>query len=123
MLKREVKLHDGLLIGSGKAITAMIREETLEDEMIALELGLSGVLLDRTITMRRIISIGSTQNPIPEILRKLTRADFDLIEMAQGALDVEIGVAAGLLKKDGGGGRDEPGASTPGDADAAAAAE
>lgn len=123
MLRREVKLHDGLLIGGGAAKTATIREETLDDELVALESGLSGVLLDRTITMRRIVSIGSMENPMPEILRKLTRADFDLIEMAQGALDLEIGVAAGLLKKDDSGGRDGPGDPTPGAADAIAAAE
>lgn len=120
MLERLVKLHSGLDIGTGsdRAMTAVIREETAEDEMVQLESGLSGRQLDIQIILRRIVRLGELEAPVPALLRKLSRVDFDLIEVAQATWDLELATEAGLIPagKDTDGGRAQPGGTSPGDA-------
>ncbi|MEM7746077.1 MAG: hypothetical protein AAF409_20475, partial [Pseudomonadota bacterium] len=119
MLTREVKLHTGMIVGaSDRAMTATIREETLEDELVALESGIEGLRAHRTIMMRRVTKIGDLDDPQPAVLRKLTRTDWELIERSLQKLDLELAEAAGLVERGGGpdAGRDEPGRAAPGDA-------
>lgn len=116
-MRRTVKLHDGLTVGEGgKAMEAEIRSEIFEDEIIGLESGLSGLLLHYAILMRRIVRIGTLQNPTPDVIRKMSRTDAELINKAVTAMDAELAVQSGLIAPAGGnaGGRDEPGGAAPG---------
>lgn len=88
-----------------------IREETLDDELFALEAGLDGVRLNRAISLRRIFKTGPLENPGEEILRHLTRVDFDLVELALAKMDVELATAAGIVPA----GRAEPDGKASGD--------
>lgn len=119
MLTREVKLHTGIKVGEGpRAMTATIREETLEDELAVLDAGLDGVAAHRAIMMRRVKQLGDLQDPSRAIVGKLTRTDWELIERDLDKLDLELSVASGLVAPSGDtgddGGRDEPGGAAPG---------
>lgn len=115
MITREVPLHHGLTVGSGKAMIVTIREESAEDELAELEAGHSGRLLERKVTLRRIVKLGTLDHPDEAILRKLPQVDLELIERDMVAMDIEIKKAAGLLKEEPDASREgEPGAETPG---------
>lgn len=121
MLTREVTLHTGLLLGEERHLVVRFREETLSDELDVLGSGLQGLIAHRRIMMRRVLEIGPLKPPAYEVLGKLTRTDWELIERAMAALDAEIAVEAGLIPKPGAapeedGGRGEPGGTAPGDA-------
>lgn len=116
MIQREVKLHTGLKIGDARAMTALIREETLADEMSQLDLGQEGLRAHRNIMMRRVVRLGGVEGPTPDLLGRLTRTDWDLIERALLGIDAELAQAAGLLTGGDAAGREEPGGTAPGDA-------
>jgi len=120
MLTREVTLHTGLMLGEERHLVVRFREETLGDELYVLGSGLQDLLAHRRIMMRRVLEIGPLKPPTHEVLGKLTRTDWDLIERAMAALDAEIAAAAGLIAPpqaaEGDGGRGEPGGAAPGDA-------
>lgn len=117
MQTREVTLQTGIIVGtSGRAMSATIREGTLDDELVVLESGFSGLLLYRKTMIRRVRKIGALENPEENIIRKLTDTDWELLENAMTKLDKELALAAGLIKPDGfedpepdPAGRDEPG--------------
>lgn len=119
MLTREVTLQTGIRVGSdGPAKIATIREETLGDEIAALEKGTSGILAHRQIMMARVVKIGSLEAPTEAVLKKLTRTDWELIEFAIREMDLELGRQAGLIDQAGDPiepGRAEPGGEAPGD--------
>lgn len=117
MITRKVTLGTGLKIGTAVSKEATIREETLGDELDVLEAGLKGTLAHRRIMMRRVSAIGQLENPAPEVIAKLTRTDWELIEEALNALDLELAKEAGLVKgaEADKAGRDEPGGAAPGD--------
>lgn len=120
-LTRKVKLHTGLIVGEGgRAMEATIREETLGDELDAVSAGLSGRALDLHIAKARVVAIGDLANPVQGVLKTLSRTDWELIELAQQRLDLELSIEAGLITtgevEGSGSGRDEPGGAAPGDA-------
>ncbi len=116
MMVREVPLHRGLNIGTSKAMVATIREETVGDELAALNAGLDGRALERHVTFRRIARLGSLEQPDEAILLQLARVDLDLIERAMIKMDVEIASEAGLLKEDGASREEKPGVEASGEA-------
>lgn len=117
MITREVQLHTGIVVGEGRAMVAEVREETLADELDALGSGLEGLAAHRRVMIRRVKRLGDLDSPSRDIVAKLTRTDWELIERAMMAMDLELAVAAGLVTHSGeAGGRAEPGGETPGDA-------
>lgn len=121
MITRDVQLHTGLMLGSDRSTNAVIREEILDDELAVLESGHADMrLVHRRIMMRRVVGLGPLAPPSEEILRKITRTDWEVLEKAMERLDNELALDAGLIERAGdpGAGRDEPGGSAPGDASA-----
>lgn len=119
MITREVRLHFGIKVGTGEAKTATIREETLGDELDVADAGHVGVSMHRRIDMARVTRLGDLENPAPEIIARLRRADWELIERALRKMDAEISIEAGLtqpVEGDDAAGREEPGRAAPGDA-------
>lgn len=103
---RNVPLHHGLKIGDETVKSVVIREDTVGDEDVGLERGLSGDQLGRFIEKRRVCAIGTLdskalENPTPEVLGQLKRVDWNLIITAMVAFDLEIAKEAGLIPKDG----------------------
>lgn len=118
MRTRSVTLQTGIRAGERTATVAEIREETLDDELRQLESGRSGLLAHRLTLMDRVSRIGDLDNPAPEVVRKLTRTDWELLERAMQELDHDLAVEAGLIDAEGNAkaGRDEPGEAAEGDA-------
>lgn len=116
MLNCEVTLFTGMTFGKERLHNATIREETLGDELAVLDAGNVGTLVHRRIMIRRVIKIGTLDNPSEEIVAKLTRTDWELLENAMIKMDTERSIAAGLAKPEAevNGGRDEPGGEAPG---------
>ncbi|MEM7424174.1 MAG: hypothetical protein AAF334_10655 [Pseudomonadota bacterium] len=118
MITREVQLHTGLKIGDDQVTVAVIREETLGDELDALEAGHDGVKAHRKIMMARVIRLGTLDHPQEAVLKKLSRTDWELIERDLQTLDLDLAKAAGLLDDNGEPverGRSQPGGEAPGD--------
>lgn len=117
MKTRDVTLHGGIRVGDGIATRAVIREETLDDELRQLEGGRTGLLAHRMSMMDRVSRIGDLDNPAPEVLRKLSRTDWELLERAMQELDHDLATEAGLIDAEGNpkAGRDAPGGAAGGD--------
>lgn len=118
MRTRSVTLQTGIRAGDRTATQAEVREETLDDELRQLESGRSGLLAHRLTLMDRVSRIGDLANPAPEVVRKLSRTDWEILERAMTELDHDLAVEAGLIDAEGNPkpGRDQPGGAAEGDA-------
>ena len=116
MRKKSFTLLTGIKVGEEMATEGEVREGTYGDQIDALDAGLSFGRAELEIAMNRVVRLGALQSPGVETLRLLTSGDWLLIEQKQAALDREIVAemkAAGLLEETDGG-REDPGAKTPG---------